>query len=192
MDITKWLKTGAVIGAIVLTPAISMAARVQSCVAGPATPESYTWDFSREATGLLNDMRYDAQRVAHHATNLEDFAMNSDIDWQFHADQLTKIKREVDDMGKRLCRLEVIEGAVAPWQQAAINQMAPVVQLMADNTDDAINYMNAHQGEFWVRSYRMNVQNLDTEASTVARKVHRDEERGGLTPHEMSYSGSGS
>ena len=178
MDITNWLRTGAVVGAMVLAPAVSMAARLKSCLAEPATPESYTQNFSGEATRLLNDMRYDAHKVAYHADNLENFATNTEIDWQLHADQLTRIKHEVNDMGQRLCRLEAIEGAVAPWQRTAIRQVAPLVQYMADNTDDAINYVNAHQGEFWVPSYSRNVQNLDTEATTVARRVHNDEEAG--------------
>jgi hypothetical protein len=186
MSIMRWLKTGTVIGAIVLAPGVGMAAQVKACVASPPTPESYTWNFSREGTRLLNEMRYDAHRVAYHADNLKNYELNPEIDWQLHADQLVKIKREVNDMGKRLCRLEVIRGAIAPWEQNAVRQVAPLVQYMADNSTDAINYLNAHQGEFWVPSYRLEVRNLNTEAHTLARKVHNDENLAGLSQKEMN------
>jgi hypothetical protein len=48
-------------------------------------------------------------------------------------------------MGAKLCRLETIRMAVAPWQQAEIDRIATRGGLMADNTEDAIHFLNAHQ-----------------------------------------------
>jgi hypothetical protein len=177
MGIKQWLETGAVIGAMVLAPATSMAMqRRASCTAGPATPESYTWNFSREASGLLNDMRADANQVANQAAQLENFSRNPEVDWQLDADYLVQIKQEVNDMGKRLCRLETIKRVTAPWEQDAIRRTAPLVQYMADNTEDAINYVNAHENQLWTPPYRVYAQNLDTEAHTLAHRINNQEE----------------
>src|SRR5579862_1028290 len=106
MGLLKWLKAVAVTGGLVLAPVVSMGAVVQSCAgSGPATPESYTGNLSREGSRLLNDMRYDARQVASRADTLQALAMDPEVNWQAHADELARIKHEVDDMGKRLCRL---------------------------------------------------------------------------------------
>lgn len=175
MDFIKWLRAGAVVGAMVFAPTAAMAARVQSCVAGPATAESYTWNFNREANRLLKDMRYDARRVNYHADKLEQFAMNPQIDWQIHADQLNLVKARVDDMGKRLCRLEEIRRVATPDQQQAIRRTAPLVRYMADNTDAAIHYLNAYQNNFWTPAYRTYVQNLTNESHTLSHRIHQEE-----------------
>ncbi len=175
MDITKWLQTGAVVGAMIFAPAAAMAARVQSCVAGPATAASYTWNFNREANHLLKDIRNDAQHVNSNAEKLENFAVEPDISWQIHADYLTRIKSRIDDMGKRLCRLEEIKRVVTPEEQAAIHQAHPLVQYLADNTDDAINYVNQYQNNFWTPTYRTYVQNLAHESHMLRHKMHQEE-----------------
>jgi hypothetical protein len=190
MDITKWLQTGAVIGAMIFAPAIGMAARAQSCAAGPATAESYTWNFHREANHLLKDMRNDARAVNSNADKLEGFAMNTNISWQIQADYLTRIKARVDDMGKRLCRLEEIKRVATPEEQAAIHQVHPLVQYMADNTDAAINYTNTYQNNFWTPSYRTYVQNLAHESHMLRNKVHQEELGELLTPTPSNGFGS--
>lgn len=46
---------------------------------------------------------------------------------------------------------------------------------MADDTDDVINYLNAHHEAFWVPSYRTYTGNLYAEATTLHRQIRRDE-----------------
>lgn len=167
-----------------VAPALAVAARSHPCVSGAVTAESYTWNFPEEASGLLNNMRVDADQVADHAAKLETFARNPQIDWQLHADQLHAIKQDVNDMGKRLCRLETIQRVSSPSERSTIHRVAPLVQLMADNTEDAINYVNAHQGQFWTPTYRTYARNLYTEANVVSHRIHNNEALAKLNPQE--------
>ncbi|HJT87775.1 MAG TPA: hypothetical protein VJ732_07955 [Bryobacteraceae bacterium] len=176
MNMKKWLITGGLAGVLAAAPGASMAIEANRCVTGTPTAASYTWNFPKEATRLLNGMRQDANGVADHAAKLEMFATEPNLSWQAHADQLTRIKAEVNDMGMRLCRLQVIQRVSEPWQRQITRRAAPLVQYMADNTEDAINYLNAHQGDFWVPAYRMYTRNLYTEATTLARRIHAGQE----------------
>ena len=49
------------------------------------------------------------------------------------------------------------------------------MQFLADNTDDAINFVNAHQGDFWSPRYKQNAQNLSAEASALAQSIGHDQ-----------------
>ncbi len=80
-------------------------------------------------------------------------------------------------MGRRLCRLEQIRRVAAPWQQKAIDDAASSVRLMGDNVQDAINFLEAHQADFWEPSYRQNVANVFNESGQLSQSV-KDLERG--------------
>lgn len=143
-------------------------------VTGPPTAASYTWNFSREASSLLRDIHYDAVRASHAAIMFQTVARNPDESWAGRAYSLSQIRAQVDDMGRRLCRLETIRRVVAPWQQEAIGQIAPMVQYMADNTNDALHYLNTHQAAYWSPSYRTYSGRLYTQATAIRRQIHFD------------------
>lgn len=168
----------AVLSLTAVTPASSMAAVQKPCTCTPAAPTaaSYTWNFSREASQLLGGIQADAAKLQDHASTLNSFDMNPELSWESHADQLMSVRREVNDMGSKLCRLEVIRTAVQPWQRTAIDRVAPTVRLLADNAQDALVYVNANQGNFWTPVYRKYTQNLYAEASTLSHSVKSFEE----------------
>jgi hypothetical protein len=151
-------------------PAVSMAA-TGACTPGEPTAASHTWNFHAEATRLLNGIQQDAVRAKNHADKLETFTMEPGIDWQVHVYELSSLKHEVDDMGAKLCRLETIRRVSAPWQQKAIQRVAPQVRYMADNVTDALNFAGSRESSFWLASYRHNVSNLYRESSQLAKSV---------------------
>ena len=168
MNIRKALKTTTIIGALAFAP---MAATARAAL----VPSN-----SREASRLLKDMRQDALQVGDRASLLRNFAVSPEVYRDSHAIELRRIRADVNDMGRRLNQLQAMQGTVAPWQQRAIQQAAPLVQFMADNTTDAIKYMNAHQGGFWAASYRQDVHRLDKEAHTLAKDIHIDKRSASL------------
>ncbi len=172
MGMMKSLKIGISAGAVLLLPLMAWA-KGASCVTGPGTPQSATRKCSREASVLLRNMRDDALRASHEAVVLQIVAQNPDESWASRAAALSSIKAEVDDMGKRLYRLQTMAPAIEPWQRDAVNQIAPLVRYMADNTDDAIHYLNTHQESFWAPPYRTYTGNLYTEANLLQRQIHR-------------------
>jgi hypothetical protein len=85
--------------------------------------------------------------------------------------ELNAIKAQVDDMGTKLCRLETIRRVLAPWQQQEVDQIATRVQLLADNTEDAIHYLNEHQNRLWTSTYQMYSRNLYDQADKLTHSV---------------------
>ena len=160
----------ALVAAVVAVPVASQAAP-QTCTAGKATPASYTWNFPTEASQLLNGIQQDANKAEDRASTLDMFTMNSNIDWQIHAFELNALRREVNDMGRKLCRLEEIRRVAAPWQRKAIDAAAPDILLMADNTGDAIHFANEYQNNFWRPSYRKNVRNVLQESGQLNQSM---------------------
>jgi hypothetical protein len=176
MNLKHCATTFLVFAGMAALPATSLAAESHACAPGKPTPQSYTWDFRGEASRLLNDIQVDAAKAQQHASKLDVFAADPLISWQTHAGQLASIRREVNDMGRKLCRLEVIRRVVAPWQQEAIDRTAPSVRLMADNAEDALVFLNNNQGNFWQPDYQKYVANLDQESGQVSHSVKTFEE----------------
>ncbi len=160
----------ALVAGMVALPLAAQAAP-QSCAAGKPTPASYTWNFHAEAGRLLNAIQVDAAKAYDRAARIDQYDLNSGMDWHFHANQLAALKSTVDDMGQKLCRLEQIRRVAAPWQQKAIDDAAASVKLMADNVEDAINFYNEYQNYFWEPDYRHNVDNVLHESGQLSRSV---------------------
>ena len=150
---------------------LTAASSTRECVNGKPTAASYTWDFHKEADRLFTEIQSDSQQVVNHAAKLQSFSDDYELDWQPNADQLNRLKSEVNDVGQKLCRLETIRRVVAPWQQNAIDQIAPSVQLMADNVQDAIMFGNAHRNDLWNPTFRRYADNIYTEATTLQQSV---------------------
>lgn len=166
MRIPKMILTGCLAGSMAAFPAFALTAG--ECVAGRPTAASYTWNFSKEATGLLQDVQAEAHNIQDHAATLKRFTRSTDLSWQSHADQLRQMKTEINDMGQKLCRLQVIRRVLPAWQQQAIDRIAPTVQLIADNAQDAITFLNNHQEALWQPTYRHYVNNLYQESSRLS------------------------
>ena len=147
------------------------AAAVHECPAGKPTAASYTWDFKGEADMIFSDIQADAQQALYHADKLQSYARDTTLDWQPQGDQLDAIREEVNAMGTRLCRLETIRRVVAPWQQAEIDRIASTMRLMADNTQDALVFGNAHRDDLWLPTYQRYTRNLYDEARTLEHSV---------------------
>jgi hypothetical protein len=146
--------------ACVMSVPAAFAAAPCECVPGKATPSSYTWNFHREANQLIQGIQDDSVAASRHAATLDSFADSPQLSWQSHAEQLSNLKTEINDMGRKLCRLETIRTAVAPWQRTTIKRIAKDVVLMANNADDAIVYVTSHQRYLWNPTYENYTSNL--------------------------------
>jgi hypothetical protein len=152
-------------------PVSAATASSQACVAQKPTAASYTWNFRSEASRLLNDIQMDAAKIRNRAATLESFEPMQLETWQAHEAQLVPIKEDVNDIGQKLCRLEQIQTAVAPWQKRAILKTAVTSRLLANNTQDALAFLDRYEGHFWRPSYERNVNNLYTEASQLSSSL---------------------
>ena len=142
-----------------------------SCEAGKPTAASYTWNFQQEANTLMQDVRDDAAQAQEQAATLQSFADNQTLGWQEHGFYLSQIRDEVNDMGAKLCRLETIRSAVAPWQQTAIDKTEAELKLMAMHAQKAIQFGNNNREELFAPSYQAHVDSLYQEARALTHTL---------------------
>jgi len=153
--------------ALVLTTVPLGAMTVQECTAGAPTAESYTWNFQKEADNLFQELQANAQQAMDTADTLQSFSRNAEVSWTTHADYLRKLKTEVNDASQKLCRLETIQRVLPAWQQKAIKRIRTQVQLMADNTEGAIAFLDSNRGQLWSPTYDNYLNNSYSEAKQM-------------------------
>ncbi len=141
----------------------------QSCVSGAPTAQSYTWNFRQEAEGLLDDVGAEAWQASFHADQLQNFSQQ--IAWQEHADELNAIRAEVNDMGSKLCRLEAIRRVVAPWEQKAIDDAAPLITEMANEAQSAITFFNDHRNDLFNSAYHAYSEQIYEQSSKLSHEM---------------------
>ncbi|MGD0130249.1 MAG: hypothetical protein ABSF46_33445 [Terriglobia bacterium] len=71
-----------------------------------------------------------------------------------HRDKLTALKGKVNRMGQEISSLRAERESLAPWEQQAIDEILPLLQATAENTESAIEYFNAHGDRLWMGTYR--------------------------------------
>jgi hypothetical protein len=163
---TLFVSTCALAAAVALVGP-GMAAAVHECVPGSPTAASYTWDFKAEANSIFQELETLARQTRGDAEQLQTFSRDEGVSWETQGDQLDIIRQEINDMGAKLCRLESIRRALAPWQQAEVDRIAQDVQLMADNAQDAIVYLDNHEQALWMPTYQKYSNNLYREAGAL-------------------------
>jgi len=175
MGINSCLMAGGVICALALLPGISNAQVVRPV----SESGQYARSSTREANRLMNQMQYEARRVQYHTQVLDNFVYHTQFAWNTTGIELRRIKSEVNDMSSRLRKLERIENGVPVAEQQAIQNVTPLVQEMANNTDAAINFRNTHHNGFWAPAFMSSTQNLHTEAGAVVHQLHSIEQAAG-------------
>lgn len=154
--------------AILVLPAVTFAATQPVCKCGPPTPESYKWDFSKEATGLLYQMHGDAYQAENAADRLESFYRQPElIDWQTDAGVLNRESYWENDMARILCRLRTIQRVLPAGQQAEIHALAPPVIELTDSTQAAIQFLRRHETQLVLAQHEGYVTDMYNEASRV-------------------------
>ncbi len=148
---------------------VGFAAEPCSCVAGKPTAESYNWNFHREADRLFQQIQDESAEAARHATKLQSYADSPGLTWQVHAEQLSDLKGEINGVSQKLCRLEAIHAALLPWQRATVRNISKDVVLMVNSADDAIRFVNSHQGALWSPQYTLYTNNLATLSNNLEK-----------------------
>lgn len=159
------------IAAMALLPAVPASAMVRECIAAKPTAASYTWNFHREASSIFQEVQDSAQQVRYHAAELQSFTFSPEISWQSQADQLSQVRLEVNELGSKLCRLETVRRVLAPWQQKTVDNLAKTVRVMADNTEDAIQFLHQNENYLWSPTYTRYVNQISSEALSLTNSM---------------------
>jgi hypothetical protein len=161
----------------------AFAATPPVCKCGPPTPESYKWNFSQEASGLLAKLHQDAYRVRDSADYLEKYNREPFlIDWRTDAVTLDSIQDQIDKMDQILCRLRIIERVLPPEQQAEINEITAATVELTDTAQAAIHYLNNNQDRLFLPQYTAYAHEMYSEAGRI--------ERSSIPPGEKALAGA--
>lgn len=156
---------GATMGALLLAGSLMASPAAAGSVDAVAVNTS-TWDFQKEASNLLGEVRTLSGELRNDADRLESFRL-SNLSWQTHGDQLTRVKEHINAMGDRLERLQEIRHVTAPWQQQAINQIVPVAVEIASRTQAAFEHLNENQSYLFAPTYTDHLTTIAEQARTL-------------------------
>jgi hypothetical protein len=79
---------------------------------------------------------------------------NSMLSPDWHVDKLTALKGEVNGMGQEITNLRAQRESLTQWEQPALDEVLPLLQATAANTESAIEYFNENRDHLWVETYR--------------------------------------
>jgi hypothetical protein len=127
---------------------------------------------NKEITGLLEDIKSQAADLQRDSEELESFT-RSDMSWESHADELSRIKERINTIGKTIGKLQELRNSASPWQQEAIDRLIPVAQKLASNTTAAIEHLNKEPSRIHEPQYQQYIKS-NAEAATNLAALVRD------------------
>ena len=141
---------------ISITSAMLITLSLPLAHAGVGMPGTITVaDLAKEtlAKKTLKRAQASAAAVADEADELRRIA-NSMFSPDWHLDKLTALKGEVNRMGQEISSLRAERESLAPWEQQAVDEVLPLLQATAANTESAIEYFNENRDRLWMETYR--------------------------------------
>lgn len=124
-----------------------------------------------EALTLLKELRVDAADAAKHASELDSLTRVPTTNWHTHAAQLEAVKEDINQMGRKLAGLEKVRDTAKPWERKAIDEAAPLLRQMADNTEAAVKRLDDLPATLFAQDYQQSVNNLADESGRLSRSV---------------------
>ena len=158
---------------LLVAPVMALAACGGCGVYSPAIA-SKTVEYSNEASSLLQQMKTKAIQVRYLADQLGAFERDGSVmDWRVDAGVLMRAKAQVNAMDGMLFRLRAMGQDVLPWQQQAIDRVAPKMVELTDYIQLAMQNLNAHHGTAHLvdKSYTLETGFMYQRANLIARSI---------------------
>jgi len=134
-------------------------------------PNAVTWDFQKEASGLLGEVQVLSGKLRLDAEKLESFP-RSKLSWESHANQLSLVREHVNQIGDRLKRIQEIRHVTSPWQQQAIDRIVPVAAELASRTQAAIEHLNENKSYLFAPTYTDHLSTIAQQAGELKDSVN--------------------
>ena len=125
---------------------------------------------AEKVSRILSDAKMEAYQLKVDADNLEAYT-RSNATWESHADAISRIKDDVNTMGKTLTKLEENRGAAELWQRTAIDRVMPVAKELAANTTAAINYLSEFPRRLNTPTYQDYLEAICDSATNLASTI---------------------
>ncbi len=129
-----------VAGCFILTPA--------SVAANPSATDS------EKISDLLRETKVEARLLEKDVIEIENY-MKSGLSWQSHAAKLGEIRSHINKAGKLLAQMNDERPTGSPWQQKAIDEIHPLLQELASNTQSALEHFTDNKDRFHMGSTYM-------------------------------------
>jgi hypothetical protein len=129
-------------------------------------------DLAREtlAKKTIKEVQASAAAVADEADHLR-ITANSNSGPDSHLAKLAALKGEVNWMGQEICSLEAERESLAPWEQQAVDQVLPLLQAAAANTESAIEYLSKNRDRLWTEAYRDYAHRVWQDSAQIAQTL---------------------
>jgi hypothetical protein len=132
---------------------LAMAAILLGGIAG-MLPALKAADEAESIPKLLARAKAQAYAISVDAAVLQSYTRSSSLDWRTHAKQISRMKAHINAAAKTVAALDAAKGHAAPWQVTAINRILPYMREIAEDTTNAIEYLNENQSRLTNQEYK--------------------------------------
>lgn len=132
------------------------------------TPEYPSAD---EASSLLKQIGMNASKLSQDGATLATLS-RSGVPSKSHGIFLNSVKDQINETGRLLGRLEQIKAGATPWQQQAIDQLTPIAQQVASNTQGAIKQLNGNPGQLFAPAYTDSLRAVADSTSELSKSAN--------------------
>jgi hypothetical protein len=168
----NFLFKGVLVAATLCVAPAALPASPRASRAGVGSAQSSKGAFANSASNLLQQIQTEALRVKSDASQLQAYTREPfESDWQMDGDVLNRASVHVNAMGRLLHQLRVNQGAALPWQQQAIERIAPTVVNLADTTQDAIVTLNNSRGRIQFSNLEGLADDMYKDASLIGQVI---------------------
>jgi phage-related minor tail protein len=127
---------------------ISMLAGLLAGIAGITSPAHGAAAGDTESTSrLLSDAKTQAYAISVDASILESYMRQPTLSWQSHAAEINRMKDDINATAKTVTKLMNAKSQAEPWQATAIDRIVPYMKEIAEDTTNAIEYLNKNQAK---------------------------------------------
>lgn len=102
---------------------------------------------------LLRDAEHFSNQAATDSEELETYTRTK-AGWETHAQQLERIRENVNHLGIVVQQLNDARSEGLPWQQEAIDRINPLMHEMAMQLTVTIEHLTAHQSQVHMKPYQ--------------------------------------
>lgn len=95
----------------------------------------------------------------------------SNANWEAHTDAISRIREDVNKMGRLLTSLDTNRSSAADWQKVAIDRILPVARELASNTTAAIEHLNKEPGRLNTPEYQEYLEAISDCAVNLASTI---------------------
>lgn len=104
-------------------------------------------------TSFLQHARDHAAKANLDAERLESYT-RSKTTWESHANNLARMREDINELGKDVATLSAAREEGSPWQQEAIDDIDPLLNSMADHLSLMIKHLNDNQSRVHMPPYK--------------------------------------